>query len=99
MWFMNGNCSEIVNSEYVERFVVVKRDDAVLIVASYGETRRKTVGRYRNEKEAGAALVNLFRAIAKNSEVYFMDSSTGCIEIKKPKAGYHGKKVKGHGGS
>ena len=99
MWFMNGNCSEIVNSEYVERFVIVKRDDAVLIVASYGDTRMKTVGRYRNEKEAGAALVNLFRAITKNSEVYFMDWSTGCIETKKPKAGYHGKKVKGHGGS
>lgn len=96
---MNGNCSEIVNTEYVERFVKVKRDDAVLIVASYGETRMKTVGRYRNEEEAGMALVNLFRAITKNSEVFFMDSSTGCIETKKPKAGYHGKKVKRHGGS
>ena len=99
MWFMNRNESEIVNSEYVERFVIVKRDDAVLIVASYGETRMKTLGRYRNEEEAGTALLNLFRAISENSEFYFMDSSTGCIEIKKPKAGYHGKKVKGHGGS
>ena len=68
LWFMNGNESEIVNSEYVERFVIVKRYDAVLIVASYGETRMKTLGRYRNEEEAGTALLNLFRAISENSE-------------------------------
>lgn len=39
MFFLNETGCELINSSYVERFCVVKKPDAALIVASYGEER------------------------------------------------------------
>lgn len=97
MWFMNGNETEIINTEYVERFVIVEKDDAFLICASYSETRVITVARYRNKEEAYSALVGLLDAISENS--YYIESSTGCRENPNQKKRYHGKKRKNWGGS
>lgn len=97
MWFINGDRTELINTEYAERFVTVKKDDAVLIVVSYGE-RCKTIGRYCNETDAGIALTELFEAISEGKKAYFMNSSTGCIEPPQEQ-GYHGKKPKRRGGS
>lgn len=99
MWFMNGNRTEIVNTDYVERFVIVKKDDAVLICASYSETRVKTVARYRDEKEACSALSELLRAISENADFYFVDGSTGGVESQNSETRYHGRKRKNWGGS
>lgn len=97
MWFMNGNETEIINTEYVERFVIVEKDDAVLICASYSETRVITVARYRNKEEAYSALVRLLDAISENS--CFIESSTKYTENLNLKKRYHGRKQKNWGGS
>lgn len=99
MWIMNGNETEIINTEYIERFVIAKKDDAVLVSAVYSDTRLKTVGRYSTEEEAHTVIVNLFKAISENAEFYFVEQNTGKFEIKRTKSGYNGRKVKGHGGS
>lgn len=99
MWFMNGERTELINIDHVKRFVVVKKSDTVLIVASYTETHYVTVARYTTADEAYEALAGIRNAVISNTNGYYIDGSTGNEEPYKSKAGYHGKKIKNHGGS
>ena len=98
MFFLNETGCELINSSYVERFCVVKKPDASLIVASYGDVRPPvTIGRYADKSEAMEALANLSQSLNDGYAPRMKSSSYGGIENKAEN--YHGKKEKGHGGS
>lgn len=98
MFFINEFGNELINSDFVERFVIVKKTDAALIVASYGEERPPvTLGRYADAGEAMTALFQMAYDLNDGEEAIRMkESSYGCNPIT---TGYHGKKIKSHGGS
>lgn len=65
MYILNGAGMEIVNTDFVERFCVVRKEDAALIVASYHTDRPPvTLARYAGVGEAQAALQTLFYDLA-----------------------------------
>lgn len=69
---MNGAGMEIVNTDFVERFCVVRKDDAALIVASYHTDRPPvTLARYAGAEEAKAALRTLFYDLAGGGKSAF----------------------------
>ena len=75
MYIMNEAGTEILNSEFVERFCIARKPDATLIVASYSENRYVTVARYSNEKEAFRVLGELFGALAAGQTYFDMPAS------------------------
>ena len=76
MYIMTEKCREIINSEFVERFCVVEKEDAVLIVASYNDVRRAvTMARYRDKKEAEWAMGELMGALSGGSTYFYMPDS------------------------
>lgn len=101
MFFMSGDGKSLINTDYVERFGINDKEDAYLVVASYGDERKPiTLARYLTLNEAMGALVELLRAISNNTEMYSMSANTGAyIPPQKKQNGYHGKKSKGYGGS
>lgn len=75
MHIMNGAQKEIINVAHVERFCLCTKDDAVLVLASYGADRVVTVARYKDEAEAHAALYKLFSAISGGDACFCMPDS------------------------
>lgn len=65
MFILNGTETQIINSEFVERFCVADKPDASLVLASYGREREPvTLARYKDHKEAAEALKDLLVALA-----------------------------------
>lgn len=88
MYIMTNNESQVINSDFVERFVIVEKPDAALIVASYtsaSEPPPVTIGRYKDRKEAKDALRDMFSALASKFYCYTMTDSVLHFEehIKK----------------
>lgn len=86
MYILNGNGTQIVSSEFVERFCVVEKEDAALIVLSYSAERPPvTLARYKDVSEAKETLSDLFGAIAGGQACYTMPESQlfGMERIKK----------------
>lgn len=76
MYIMNPQGSMIVNADFVERFMLVKKPDAVLIIASYNDERPAvTMGKYR-ESEAEDALSRLYAALCEGKPGFTMPDST-----------------------
>lgn len=72
MYILNGAEMEVVNTDFVERFCVVRKDDATLIVASYSSARSPvTLARYASVGEARAALRTLFYDLAGGGKQAF----------------------------
>lgn len=67
MWILTSDGKSIVDSNFVERFCLVEKPDAVLIVASYSAERIVTIGRYADKKEAVSALTDLQINLVGNS--------------------------------
>lgn len=76
MYILNGPGKEIINSDFVERFCIVERDDAVLIVASYNADRKATVSKYRDMKEAKNVLSDMLAAFERGDYCYEMPVSS-----------------------
>ncbi len=76
MYILNGPRNEIIDSSFVERFCVVERNDAVLIVASYSADRKVTVSKYRDTKEARDALIDMLAAFERGDYCYEMPISS-----------------------
>lgn len=73
MYLLTEAGSQIVNTEFVERFCVARKPDAVLIVASYSTERPPvTLGRYADGQEACAALLELYGAMAGGQACFTM---------------------------
>ncbi len=98
MFILSGNGMELVNTAYVERFCIVRKDDATLIVASYSQSRAVTLGRYAHEYAARDALARLHLALSDNAPFALTENSTECAD-NRPRHGYHGAHAQGHGGS
>lgn len=75
MYIMNEAGTEILNSDFVERFCMVKKPDAILIVASYGADRCVTIGRYGDINEAAEVMDNLSGALAVGQAFFDMPIS------------------------
>lgn len=102
MIFMDGNGTALINAAYFERFLIVEKADAFLIVASRGreENGVVTLARYRTSSEAFLALDELNEAFSRQMEGYRMPRSTGPYRPEmKAGNGFHGRKNSGHGGS
>ncbi|MCD7805423.1 MAG: hypothetical protein LUH03_09860 [Oscillospiraceae bacterium] len=76
MFIMNERDTEIVNSDYVERFTITDKGDAVLVSASFGYNRpAATMGRYKGMKEARDALAGLMSALVAKQPDFHMPMS------------------------
>lgn len=77
MYILTESQRQIINSEFVERFLLVTKDDATLIIASYrlSDDKTVTIGRYENDKEAQDIMSELFSALVSNATYYTMPES------------------------
>ena len=65
MYIVNQKKTEIINTDFVERFLIVEKNDAVLIVLSYNNTDRPpvTLAKYPCRKDADEVLSGIFEAL------------------------------------
>lgn len=70
MYILTSDMKSIVDSSFVERFCLVEKPDAVLIVASYSAERAVTIGRYADRKEADAAFSSLLNNLVGSGDTY-----------------------------
>ena len=76
MYIMAAGGKQIVNSEFVERFCLSEKGDAVLIVASYSDVRPPvTMGRYQDLAEARRVFGELMGALSGGQACYDMPES------------------------
>lgn len=97
MYIATEDYMQVVNSDFVHRFCLVKKPDAVLVVASYGTNKDDcvTIGRYSNIDEARDALSELCGDMCEGRPYHnMMMSSYGVQEMMK-----HDARVKRKGGS
>lgn len=66
----------IIDSSFVERFCLVEKPDAYMIVASYSAEHMVTIGKYKDRAEADSALYMLYRALGTDEPFYEMPDST-----------------------
>ena len=77
MYIMDAMQNTVLNSDFVERFLVADKGDAALVIASYSQDRIPvTMGRYKDKKEAQEALGNLFSALYGGQAGFTMPDST-----------------------
>ncbi len=83
IWACDGK--SIVDTRFVERFCIVEKLDACLIVASYSADRAVTIGRYADRKEADAAFGCLFKALGEQGDegTFTMPDSIRCYGEKR----------------
>ncbi len=88
--------TQIINSEFVERFCLVEKPDAALVVASYRDDRPPvTMARYSRKDEAQDALCELFKALAGGQAYFYMPLS----RLTNPDRKVHDARTKRKGGS
>lgn len=75
MYIRTQDSRQIVDSGYVERFCIVIKPDAVLIIASYSENRAVTIGKYADKGEAGDAFDALYYALCNANPSFDMPQS------------------------
>lgn len=96
MYIMNAMRSNILNSDFVERFLVVDKPDASLVIASYSSEREPvTMGKYKDKKEARDCLDELFAALGGGQAYFTMPDSTIFYEQRQ----IEDKRTKRKGGS
>lgn len=85
MYIATNNADQILNTDFVERFCVVSKSDAVLIVASYSADRYTTIGRYKDIEEARTVCVAIYQALEEGRQGFTMPDSKYYFEehIKK----------------
>ena len=82
MYIMVPTGMQIINSNFVERFCVVEKPDAALVVASYDRSTvgAHTLGRYADVREAQEALGELLVALAGGQTC----CTTGSVSRRTP---------------
>lgn len=96
MYILDGRGMQIVNTEFVERFCVVTKPDAALIIASYSQNREPvTLARYKDDKEAKAALMEMLGALAGGQRQFVMPDSL----LRHEETIKHDARTKRRGGS
>ena len=70
---MTHNNTQIINIDFVERICIAQKDDATLIVLSYGAERPAvTLGRYATMQVAQNVMDELFSALVDGQTYYIM---------------------------
>ena len=96
MYILSNGRKEIVNSAYVERFCIAEKEDAALVVASYGANRPPvTMGRYADRAEALKALEAMFWSLSRQEPSFEMPESS----LYATEARIRDARVKRRGGS
>ena len=76
MYILTHDEKQIINSDFVERFCISVKDDAALIVASYGADRPPvTLTRCKHLNEARETLNALLYALSGRQSYYTMPES------------------------
>ena len=76
MYILNGAKDQIVNLDFVERVCISRKEDAALLVLSYGvENPPVTLSRYKTVAEARDALNDLYLALAGGQDFYELPES------------------------
>lgn len=75
MYILTSDGKSIVDTSFVERFCMVEKPDAYLIIASYNAERAVTIGKYAGKDEAFGVITNLFNELASESMSYTMPDS------------------------
>lgn len=84
MYILTSDGKSIVDSSFVERFCIVEKPDACLVVASYSADCAVTIGRYADRKEADTAFRSLLNNLVGNSGTYAFTMPDSVL--------YHGEK-------
>lgn len=85
MHIMTSDKKSIVDASFVERFCLVEKPDAYLIIASYSAERAVTIGKYADREECYGVLFSLYNALAADDPIFSMPDSRlfGEEHIKK----------------
>lgn len=75
MYIKTQDSRQIVDSGCIERFCLVVKPDAILIIASYSENRAVTIGKYADKMEAGNAFDALYYAMCNDNPSFDMPQS------------------------
>lgn len=76
LYIMSENGKQIINTEFVERFCIVEKEDAALVVASYSDVRAPvTIGKYLDAAEAKGVLADIMAALSGVQCYYNMPGS------------------------
>ena len=75
MYILASDQKSVIDSCYVQRFCLVDKPDASLIIASYSADRAVTIGKYADEEEAHGVLAELYSALSTGAERYSMPDS------------------------
>ena len=86
----------ICNSEYIDRYTISDKPDAIIISAGFcGQDKAVTLGRYKDEEEAKFALSELSVSLAGGQTIFYMPESVLFVEQEHIKDA----RVKRRGGS
>ena len=75
MYILTSDQKSIVDSGFAERFCLVEKPDACMIVASYSAERMVTIGKYKDRAEAVDALNALYQALTYDESRFEMPDS------------------------
>lgn len=75
MYIFSSDKKSIIDSLFVQRFCVVEKPDAVLVIASYSADRAVTIGKYADAEEAHGVLTAMYVALSSGAENYSMPDS------------------------
>lgn len=75
VYIFTSDKKSILDSVFVERFCIVQKPDAVLVIASYNADRAVTIGKYADLEEAHGVLAAMYVAISAGDENYTMPDS------------------------
>lgn len=75
MYIFTSDQKNILDSSFVERFCLVEKPDACLIIASYGSDRAVTIGKYEDKEEAHGVLAEIYTSLSLGEASYTMPDS------------------------
>lgn len=95
MYILASDQKSVIDSGYVQRFCLVEKPDATLIIASYSADRAITIGKYADAEEGHGVLAELYAALAAGAESY--DKSADWARNYWPHCPNCGAKMRGGG--
>lgn len=75
MYILTSDQKSVIDSGYVQRFCLVEKPDACLIIASYSADRAVTIGKYENKEEAHGVIADIYTALSGGETGYSMPDS------------------------
>ena len=75
MYILTSDQKSIVDTSFVERFCLVEKPDACLIIASYSSDRAVTIGKYEDKEEAHGVLSAIYTSLSFGDTSYSMPDS------------------------